>query len=262
MYDHARRLWHAQFYKTGRWSQSDTALLKKLVLEHDRNWSTIASHVGRSPTACRDKWRDITNGESASGKWTREEDEKLLELVKEACNGDISKIHSEESVDWSSISKSMGTRTRTQCRTHWRYINPNLKPYRQSWVFNDDLNLIQKLVDFNVSYESEIIWKDVAMGTAWTREQIRFRWYRLKQALGLPKDGKKPIDFAKILRLMKQYPLSGIERPSRQRRILKTLRSLGPFIAGESESSEESSSSSPSSTEVNLNDDTESSESS
>ncbi|KAK8876241.1 hypothetical protein M9Y10_006436 [Tritrichomonas musculus] len=67
-------------------------------------------------------------------KFTPEEDQKLIELVKK--NGDRS---------WNLISSLMGTRSQRQCRERWKhYLSCDSKESSKPWSKEEDAILIQK----------------------------------------------------------------------------------------------------------------------
>ncbi|KAK9695632.1 hypothetical protein K7432_012858 [Basidiobolus ranarum] len=70
--------------KRGFWSQEETDSLLDLVEKNDRNWILIAANIpGRSPTQCAAHYYQKWNPSFKSGRWTVEEVEKLVELVKQ-----------------------------------------------------------------------------------------------------------------------------------------------------------------------------------
>jgi len=60
----------------GTWTEDEELQLRHLVQQYHNGWRKIGNELGRLPTSCRDKWRQIKETESqSSGIWTKEEDE-------------------------------------------------------------------------------------------------------------------------------------------------------------------------------------------
>ncbi|GAA5860370.1 hypothetical protein JCM3774_000395 [Rhodotorula dairenensis] len=110
--------------RKGRWTADEDRSLARLLTELGTSWNEIGRQLGRSGTACRDRWTKqlnnglalglLPNGESVpvqkakEGKWTDAEVAQLKAL------------HAEFGSQWKLISTKMGgTRTSTQCRTKW-----------------------------------------------------------------------------------------------------------------------------------------------
>jgi Myb-like DNA-binding domain len=54
------------------------------VAEKGSRWKEIGGCLGRLPTACRDRWREVRLGDDRHrGKWTYEEEERLRMIVNE-----------------------------------------------------------------------------------------------------------------------------------------------------------------------------------
>ena len=56
--------------------------LKRLVEIHGERWDFIASHFAdRADVQCQHRWQKVVNPELVKGPWTKEEDERVVELV-------------------------------------------------------------------------------------------------------------------------------------------------------------------------------------
>jgi Myb-like DNA-binding domain len=91
----------------GKWtSKEDEKLLKAVAVHKKGNWKTIQKMVpGRSDFQCRERYLYALDPEINHGKWTPEEDARLLALVeRQGARG------------WSRISEGLGGRTDRQCR--------------------------------------------------------------------------------------------------------------------------------------------------
>lgn len=53
------------------------------IVGQNRDWAVIASHFSdRSDVQCQQRWHKVVNPELVKGSWSKEEDEKVVELVK------------------------------------------------------------------------------------------------------------------------------------------------------------------------------------
>lgn len=99
------------------WSTEEDRLLLHLVSIHgNKKWKSISKFfTDKNPIQCSARYKRIKPG-NLKGKWTKEEDNLLLKLIKVYKN------------NWSAISKIIKTRTAKQVRD--RYVNcldPSLK---------------------------------------------------------------------------------------------------------------------------------------
>jgi hypothetical protein len=70
---------------------------------------------------CLHRWQKVLNPELVKGPWTKEEDEKIIELVKEL-----------GAKQWSKIAMQLPGRIGKQCRERWyNHLNPDIK--REEW---------------------------------------------------------------------------------------------------------------------------------
>ncbi|XP_062920541.1 myb-related protein A isoform X5 [Mobula hypostoma] len=102
--------------------------LKKLVEEHGtEDWNFIASHFhNRTDVQCQHRWQKVLNPELIKGPWTKEEDQKVIELVQKY-----------GPKRWSLIAKYLKGRIGKQCRERWHnHLNPEVK--KSSWTEEED----------------------------------------------------------------------------------------------------------------------------
>lgn len=113
------------------WTPSDDLTLKKLVAQLGNRWNVIAGRMGRAPDFCRLRYRDyVSLGKDRKlGQWESDETKKLYDTVMlqlkdteweegEGLNVDVVSRH----VNWGTISKKVGERSRPQCRAKWKQL--------------------------------------------------------------------------------------------------------------------------------------------
>uniref|UniRef100_A0A8C4RBG5 V-myb avian myeloblastosis viral oncogene homolog n=1 Tax=Eptatretus burgeri TaxID=7764 RepID=A0A8C4RBG5_EPTBU len=111
-----------------RWSRDEDEKLKKLVAKHGRdNWKVISTFfTNRTDLHCLQRWQKVLNPELVKGPWTKEEDQKVVELV-----------HKYGPKRWSLIAKHLKGRIGKQCRERWHnHLNPEVK--KTSWTEEED----------------------------------------------------------------------------------------------------------------------------
>uniref|UniRef100_A0A8B9ZIY3 MYB proto-oncogene like 1 n=1 Tax=Anas platyrhynchos TaxID=8839 RepID=A0A8B9ZIY3_ANAPL len=67
-----------------KWTRDEDERLKKLVEQNGTDdWAFIASHLqNRSDFQCQHRWQKVLNPELIKGPWTKEEDQRVIELVQ------------------------------------------------------------------------------------------------------------------------------------------------------------------------------------
>uniref|UniRef100_A0A670XY73 MYB proto-onco like 1 n=1 Tax=Pseudonaja textilis TaxID=8673 RepID=A0A670XY73_PSETE len=67
-----------------KWTRDEDEKLKKLVEQHGTSdWTFISSHLqNRSDFQCQHRWQKVLNPELIKGPWTKEEDQRVIELVQ------------------------------------------------------------------------------------------------------------------------------------------------------------------------------------
>ncbi|KAL0966017.1 hypothetical protein UPYG_G00289600 [Umbra pygmaea] len=111
-----------------KWSKEDDDRLKRLVEDHGANdWNVIADHFKkRSDSQCQHRWQKVLNPELVKGPWSKEEDERVIELV-----------HKFGPKSWSIIAKHLHGRIGKQCRERWHnHLNPEVNKSR--WTQEED----------------------------------------------------------------------------------------------------------------------------
>ncbi|XP_072412490.1 v-myb avian myeloblastosis viral oncogene homolog-like 2b isoform X2 [Chiloscyllium punctatum] len=116
-----------KFFKV-KWSSEEDEKLKKLVNQYGKNdWRFIASNFSnRTDLQCQHRWLKVLNPELVKGPWTKEEDQKVIELVQK---------HGPKR--WSLIARHLKGRLGKQCRERWHnHLNPEVK--KSSWTKEED----------------------------------------------------------------------------------------------------------------------------
>ncbi|KAL3288413.1 hypothetical protein HHI36_002860 [Cryptolaemus montrouzieri] len=111
----------------GRWSKEEDAQLKQLVEQYNEKWDVIAEHFpDRSDIQCQQRWTKVVNPELVKGPWTKEEDEKVIELVNKY-----------GAKKWTLIARHLKGRIGKQCRERWHnHLNPHIK--KSAWTEEED----------------------------------------------------------------------------------------------------------------------------
>lgn len=111
----------------GRWNKEEDEKLKRLVEVHGERWDFIASHFpDRADVQCQHRWQKVVNPDLVKGPWTKEEDEKVIELVRKY-----------GPKRWTLIAKQLKGRIGKQCRERWHnHLNPDIK--KTAWTEEED----------------------------------------------------------------------------------------------------------------------------
>ncbi|XP_066556214.1 transcriptional activator Myb isoform X4 [Amia ocellicauda] len=116
-----------------RWTREEDEKLKKLVEHHGtEDWKVIASFLpNRTDVQCQHRWQKVLNPELIKGPWTKEEDQRVIELVQKY-----------GPKRWSVIAKHLKGRIGKQCRERWHnHLNPEVK--KTSWTEEEDRIIYQ-----------------------------------------------------------------------------------------------------------------------
>lgn len=115
-----------------RWTKHEDAALKSLVEQYGERWDSISRYLkDRTDIQCQQRWTKVVNPELIKGPWTKEEDEKVIELV--ARYGPKK---------WTLIARHLRGRIGKQCRERWHnHLNPNIK--KTAWTEDEDKIIYQ-----------------------------------------------------------------------------------------------------------------------
>ncbi|KAI5057116.1 hypothetical protein GOP47_0027131 [Adiantum capillus-veneris] len=117
----------------GGWTPEEDEILRKAVqCFNGKNWKRIAELLkDRSDVQCLHRWQKVLNPNLVKGPWTKEEDEKITELVNK--NGPKK---------WSVIARSLPGRIGKQCRERWHnHLDPHIK--KDAWTPEEEQALIE-----------------------------------------------------------------------------------------------------------------------
>ncbi|XP_051031337.1 transcriptional activator Myb [Phodopus roborovskii] len=116
-----------------RWTREEDEKLKKLVEQNGTDdWKVIANYLpSRTDVQCQHRWQKVLNPELIKGPWTKEEDQRVIELVQKY-----------GPKRWSVIAKHLKGRIGKQCRERWHnHLNPEVK--KTSWTEEEDRVIYQ-----------------------------------------------------------------------------------------------------------------------
>nr|XP_019963937.1 PREDICTED: uncharacterized protein LOC109643307 [Paralichthys olivaceus] len=113
-----------------KWAQEEDENLKILFSKFGDEWKTIATFLpGRTEIQCRRRWHHHLNPDIVKDNWTKDEDEKLAELVSMYGNR-----------QWSFIAKCLKRRLGKDCCSRWyNHLDPLLS--KNPWTNEEDLVL-------------------------------------------------------------------------------------------------------------------------
>ncbi|XP_071696169.1 transcription factor MYB3R-5-like [Rutidosis leptorrhynchoides] len=115
----------------GGWTDEQDTILTDAVKKYNgRNWKKIAESIpGRSDVQCMHRWQKVLDPELVKGPWTKEEDDRIRELVeKHGC------------LKWSLFAKHLSGRIGKQCRERWHnHLDPAIK--KDAWTDEEESTL-------------------------------------------------------------------------------------------------------------------------
>uniref|UniRef100_A0A8C9FQK8 Cyclin D binding myb-like transcription factor 1 n=1 Tax=Pavo cristatus TaxID=9049 RepID=A0A8C9FQK8_PAVCR len=174
--------------------------LFRLRIKHGNDWATIGAALGRSASSVKDRCR-LMKDTCNTGKWTEEEEKRLAEVVHELTSTEPGDIVT-QGVSWAAVAERVGTRSEKQCRSKWlNYLN-----WKQSggteWTKEDEINLILRIAELEVSDENDINWDLLAEGWSSVRspQWLRSKWWTIKRQIANHKD----VSFPVLLKGLKQ----------------------------------------------------------
>jgi myb proto-oncogene protein len=126
-----------------KWTKSEDSILKSLVEQYGEKWDIISKHLpDRSDIQCQQRWTKVVNPDLIKGPWTKEEDDKVVELVERY-----------GPKKWTLIARHLKGRIGKQCRERWHnHLNPSIK--KSAWTEEED----------NIIYQAHKQW-----GNQWAK---------------------------------------------------------------------------------------------
>ncbi|XP_055905848.1 myb protein [Eupeodes corollae] len=120
-----------------RWSRSDDVILKQLVSQYGEKWEIITPMFkDRTDQQIQQRWAKVLNPDLIKGPWTREEDDKVIELVRRY-----------GPKKWTLIARYLNGRIGKQCRERWHnHLNPNIK--KTAWTEEEDKIIYQAHIQY------------------------------------------------------------------------------------------------------------------
>ena len=119
--------------KNTKWSSEEDSLLIQLMKEKpNSNWSEYVHYFpGKTGQQVAERWEKVLNPTLIKGSWTREEDETIIEFVKQY-----------GTKNWTKLSTFLPGRIGKQCRERWRnHLDPDVN--RNPWTEEEDNILIE-----------------------------------------------------------------------------------------------------------------------
>ncbi|KAI3501244.1 hypothetical protein L1887_29108 [Cichorium endivia] len=149
------------------WTDEEDTMLTEVVKKYNgRNWKKIAESIpGRSDVQCLHRWQKVLNPELVKGPWTKEEDDRIKDLVeKHGCK------------KWSLIAKHLAGRIGKQCRertdnaikNHWnsskRRLDLNIPPVFPTRTASPELRKRSREISLNEQNGSNTCSTNLALG--------------------------------------------------------------------------------------------------
>ena len=121
--------------KRMKWSiEEDEKLRTAVTLNQGKNWKRIAEMAfqgSKTDVQCLHRWQKVLNPNLVKGKWTQEEDCKVIKLVNKY-----------GAKKWSVIANHLPGRIGKQCRERWHnHLSPSIK--KAPWSRAEDRNLLR-----------------------------------------------------------------------------------------------------------------------
>ncbi|CAM6104011.1 unnamed protein product [Calypogeia fissa] len=117
--------------KPASWTPEEDDALRQAVQTHNaRNWKLIAESVPtRTDVQCLHRWQKVLNPILVKGYWTKEEDDRMVELVNMF-----------GTKRWAAIARCLPGRNGKQCRERWcNHLDPKIS--REPWTEAEDMLL-------------------------------------------------------------------------------------------------------------------------
>eukprot|EP00741_Cyanophora_paradoxa_P014306 tig00020780_g13797.t2 len=124
---------HLRKSTKGKWTPDEDRMLRDAVARHGgKNWKKIAEYfTDRTDVQCLHRWQKVLNPVLVKGPWTKEEDDTVINLVRQY-----------GAKKWSEIAKHLPGRIGKQCRERWHnHLNPDIR--KGEWTKEEEDHLIR-----------------------------------------------------------------------------------------------------------------------
>lgn len=162
--------------KPKKWTIEEDAALRSAIQKYgEKRWKNIATFVdGRDHVQCLQRWKKVLKPGLVRGHWSKEEDEKLRDLIKRKHN------------NWGEIAVYISGRTAKQCRERWQnHLDPTIK--HGKWTAEEDTVILQ------MQQRSGNCWSQIASALPGrTDNAVKTRWKSITRSRGrAAKESKK-----------------------------------------------------------------------
>ena len=110
----------------------DQLLHQAVALNEGKNWKQVASYfTTKTEVQCLHRWTKVLNPSVTKGPWTPEEDQMVIELVRQY-----------GAKKWSVIANHLPGRIGKQCRERWHnHLNPEIN--KTAWSLEEDQCILE-----------------------------------------------------------------------------------------------------------------------
>lgn len=170
--------------KNKPYTKEDLDKLANLQKTLGNNWKEIGAKLDRDPESVRDRFK-VMNGNR--GKWTDDEEKKLIELVYSNTNTKPG-TRIIEKIPWKKISQMMVSRNGAQCMQKWFNELEWQQCASEKWTWQDSALLVDAIQKTGIIHEADIQWREVASNFegvyrgGWV---LKTKWNNLKKKFNL-----------------------------------------------------------------------------
>ncbi|KAH0787090.1 Myb-like DNA-binding domain containing protein [Histomonas meleagridis] len=169
--------------KSTKWTQEeDETLLRMVSQTGNKNWNELCNYFpNKTSQQIAERWEKVVDPTLIKGNWTRQEDEIIIEFVKE---------HGKK--NWTKLAEKLPGRIGKQCRERWRnHLDPDVN--HEPWTEEEDEILIKM------------------------HDQLGNQWVKIAEQLHGRSDNAVKNRWNSTLKKKIEYQKSGTPRPRRGR---------------------------------------------